>query len=74
MMKSKKQSMNIRHIHLDEVDSTNNYMQNYQQAPDEDITFVWSDAQVAGRGCGTNTWESEAGMNINYDAWNHKLL
>lgn len=63
--------MNIRHIHLDEVDSTNNYLQCYKQALDEAITFVWTDAQVAGRGCGTNTWECEMGKNITFSVLFH---
>ena len=63
--------MNIRHIHLDKVDSTNNYLQCYKQAKDEDITFVWTDAQVAGRGCGTNSWECEAGKNIAFSVLFH---
>ena len=44
--------MNIKTLYLKEVDSTNNYLQCYKHAQDEDITFVWTDAQVAGRGCG----------------------
>ena len=27
-------------------------------------TVVWTDHQTAGRGCGTNTWESERGKNL----------
>lgn len=27
-------------------------------------TVVWTDYQTAGRGCGTNTWESERGKNL----------
>lgn len=63
--------MNIRHIHLDKVDSTNNYLQCYKQAPDEDITFVWTDAQEAGRGCDTNSWESEEGKNLTFSILFH---
>lgn len=65
--------MNIRHICLDEVDSTNNYLLHYKQTPDEDITFVWTEAQVAGRGCGTNFWESEASMNITFSILFHPI-
>ena len=65
--------MNIRHIHLDKVDSTNNYLQCYKQSEDEDITFVWTDAQVAGRGCGANSWECEAGKNIAFSVLFHPV-
>lgn len=65
--------MNIRHIHLDKVDSTNNYLQCYKHAQDEDITFVWTDAQVAGRGCGANSWECEAGKNIAFSVLFHPV-
>ena len=63
--------MYVRHIHLDVVDSTNNYLQRYKQAQDEDITFVWTDAQIAGRGCDTNTWESEKGKNLTFSILFH---
>jgi BirA family biotin operon repressor/biotin-[acetyl-CoA-carboxylase] ligase len=30
----------------------------------EQPTAIWADYQTAGRGCGTNTWESERGKNL----------
>ena len=53
-----------RVIFLPETDSTNSFLRNYRQADGERITVVWTDFQTAGRGCGTNTWESEAGKNL----------
>ncbi len=48
-------------IHIDETDSTNRWLKNYPSAED---TVVWTDFQTAGRGCGNNSWESEAGQNL----------
>lgn len=54
----------LRIIHLDTVDSTNNYLMNYKPETDEKITVVITDNQTAGRGQGTNHWESEPGKNL----------
>ncbi len=48
-------------IHLPEADSTNRVVRDLQSADD---VVVWTDFQTAGRGCGTNTWESERGQNL----------
>lgn len=53
-------------IYLKEVDSTNNYLRRYEPAEGEQLTVVWTDFQTAGRGCGTNTWESEVGKNLTF--------
>jgi len=34
-------------------------------------TAVWADYQTAGRGCGTNTWESERGKNLTFSVLLH---
>ena len=65
--------MTIKHIHLQETDSTNRYLRDYRRMEGEDITFVWSESQTAGRGCGTNTWESEAGKNLTFSVLLHPL-
>ena len=50
--------MNI--IHLKEVDSTNIYLlDNADRFSNEEMTVAVTDYQTAGRGMGTNTWESE---------------
>lgn len=48
-------------LHLSETDSTNRWLAAH--GGDADIA-VWTDFQTAGRGCGTNTWESERGQNL----------
>lgn len=48
-------------VHLDEVPSTNNWLLEHGG---KDRTIVVADYQTAGRGCGTNSWESERGKNL----------
>ncbi len=48
-------------IHIDETDSTNRWLKEHPSGQD---TVVWTDFQTAGRGCGSNHWESEAGKNL----------
>ena len=55
--------MNWKIIHIDETDSTNRWLTvncTEGQAP----CVVVADYQTAGRGCGTNKWESERGKNL----------
>lgn len=55
--------MEAKVIRLDEVDSTNRWLR--ENAADEAATMVCvADFQTAGRGCGTNSWESERGKNL----------
>lgn len=56
--------MEVKAIYLDEVDSTNRYLLEYQPAEGEDATICVADFQTAGRGCGSNSWESERGKNL----------
>lgn len=63
--------MNIHHIRLEEVDSTNNYLQGYHPSPGEDVTFVWAEVQTAGRGCDTNSWECEPYANLAFSVLFH---
>lgn len=49
--------------HLTETDSTNRVCKKLAQREAPDYV-VWTDYQTAGRGCGTNTWESERGKNL----------
>lgn len=53
--------MKFKLIHLTETDSTNRYLRELESCDD---VCVWTDFQTAGRGCGTNTWESERGANL----------
>ena len=51
-------------IHIDETDSTNRWLREY--LPLSSPTVVCTDYQTAGRGQGTNTWESERGKNLTF--------
>ena len=50
-------------IHLRETDSTNRYL---RELPDDgaDMTVVYADFQTAGKGQGSNSWESQPGQNL----------
>lgn len=50
-------------IHLDETDSTNQWLKEHIN-DFEQPTVVLTEYQTAGRGCGTNKWESERGKNL----------
>lgn len=56
--------MNVHTIRLDEVDSTNTYLRRMETLPDADIVVVTAGHQTAGRGMGSNRWESEDGRNL----------
>lgn len=56
--------MEAKAIYLDEVDSTNRYLLEYQPTEGEGATICVADFQTAGRGCGSNSWESERGKNL----------
>ncbi|HEY9551677.1 MAG TPA: biotin--[acetyl-CoA-carboxylase] ligase [Prevotella sp.] len=51
-------------IHLKETDSTNDYLRHLPTETENEMTVVVADYQSAGRGQGTNSWESEAGKNL----------
>ena len=53
--------MKCKIVHLAETDSTNRWLR--EQGGEENM-LVWTDFQTAGRGCGTNTWESARGQNL----------
>ncbi len=62
-------------IHIDETDSTNRWLQqhedgSFQQHGDGSFCVV-ADYQTAGRGCGTNSWESERGKNLTFSMLIH---
>ena len=57
-------------VHIDETDSTNRWLQKCSAADDANMV-VWADYQTAGRGCGTNTWESERGKNLTFSMLIH---
>ncbi len=59
-------------IHIDETDSTNRWLTSQGDSPrvrlltegQSPCEVVVADYQTAGRGCGTNRWESERGKNL----------
>ena len=53
--------MKFEVIHISETDSTNRWLHEH---PSEHDVVVVADYQTAGRGCGSNTWESERGKNL----------
>ena len=54
-------------VHIDETESTNQWLKEHG----EDDMVVVADYQTAGRGCGTNTWESERGQNLLFSVLLH---
>jgi len=52
-------------IHIQETDSTNNYLKQLaSNGAVEECTVVWSDYQSSGKGQRGNSWESESGKNL----------
>lgn len=61
----------IKIIHVDETDSTNRWLHDYRGEEGSVMTVVASEFQTAGRGQGTNRWESEAGKNLMFSVKTH---
>lgn len=55
---------NVRYTHLPQTDSTNRYSKEQALSDANELWVVSTDFQTAGRGQGSNTWESEAGKNL----------
>ena len=51
-------------IHIDETNSTNQWLKDHSGADEHGRIAVAAEYQMAGRGCGTNRWESERGKNL----------
>lgn len=62
---------NIKIIELDEVDSTNRFLHDYKGEEGQLMTIAVCQNQTAGRGNGSNTWESEAGKNLTFSVKIH---
>ena len=54
--------MDWKIIHIDETESTNLWLKAHMDVHLPCV--VWTDYQTAGRGCGTNSWESERSKNL----------
>ena len=62
--------MNWEIIHIDETDSTNSWLAKNRTGGQSPCAVV-SEYQTAGRGCGTNKWESERGKNLLFSLMLH---
>ncbi len=56
----------LKYIHLEQIDSTNAYLQRLQAECDIRNWVVSADMQTAGKGMGSNSWESEVGKNLTF--------
>ena len=56
----------LKYIHLEQIDSTNAYLQRQQSECDIRDWVVSADKQTAGKGMGSNGWESEVGKNLTF--------
>ena len=61
------QFMDYKMIHIEETDSTNHWLKEHG----EGNMVVVADYQTAGRGCGSNSWESERGRNLTFSMLIH---
>ena len=56
----------LNYVHLEQIDSTNAYLQRKQSEADIRNWVVSADEQTAGKGMGSNGWESEVGKNLTF--------
>ena len=56
----------LKYIHLEQIDSTNAYLQRQQSECNIRNWVVSADEQTAGKGMGSNGWESEVGKNLTF--------
>lgn len=60
--------MAVELLRLDETTSTNLWLKQHDYKND---VVVWTDYQTAGRGCGSNKWESERAQNLLFSMLYH---
>lgn len=60
--------MSFKIVHISETDSTNHWLREYGGKED---MVLWTDYQTAGKGQGTNSWESERGKNLLFSILYH---
>ena len=76
-----KRIMDFKIIHIDETDSTNRWLKEHSDrslvtlsdVTKEPSLCVVADYQTAGKGCGTNSWESERGKNLTFSVMLHPV-
>jgi BirA family biotin operon repressor/biotin-[acetyl-CoA-carboxylase] ligase len=56
----------LKYVHLEQIDSTNAYLQRQQSECDIRNWVVSANEQTAGKGMGSNGWESEVGKNLTF--------
>lgn len=56
----------LKYVHLEQIDSTNAYLQRKRSEADIRNWVVSADEQTAGKGMGSNGWESEVGKNLTF--------
>lgn len=56
----------LKYVHLEQIDSTNAYLQRKQAEADIRHWVVSAEEQTAGKGMGSNGWESEVGKNLTF--------
>ena len=59
--------MDFKIIHIDETDSTNKWLKAHGRGK----MVVVAEYQTAGKGCGSNSWESERGKNLTFSILIH---
>ena len=74
----RKKPDDIRYIDVGETSSTNDYLKSILATLDgveavPRLTVAYADYQRAGRGQGTNHWESERGMNLLFSILCHPV-
>lgn len=72
----KKNQSKINYITLDETNSTSSYLAEHRAEADgntNDMVVVSAEFQTAGRGQGTNKWESERGKNLIFSVLCHPV-
>jgi BirA family biotin operon repressor/biotin-[acetyl-CoA-carboxylase] ligase len=62
--------MDFKIVHIEETDSTNRWLRDHTPSQSGEHVVV-ADYQTAGRGCGTNSWESERGKNLTFSMLIH---
>ena len=65
------QFMDFKIIHIDETDSTNRWLKDFTPPLSAGEYVAVADYQTAGKGCGSNSWESERGKNLTFSMLIH---
>ena len=60
--------MDFKIIHIEETDSTNHWLRSFCS---KESLVVVAEYQTAGKGCGSNSWESERGKNLTFSILIH---